>query len=135
MFGAETTRTTRVTKRILIIDDSDLIRGIATVCLERAGGWQVLAAASGREGLAAATAEQPDAVLLDLVMPGLDGAATFKELRANPTTCDIPVILLTAREEAFDPHLVVSGVRGIIPKPFDPAGLAHQVAETLGWDR
>ena len=66
------------TKRILVIDDDDGVREIAQFCLEAAAGWEVLTAASGSEGLATAESEQPDAILLDVMMPDMDGATTFR---------------------------------------------------------
>ncbi|MEO1132837.1 MAG: response regulator [Cyanobacteria bacterium J06639_1] len=82
-----------------------------------------------------AIAEPPDAILLDVMMPELDGLATVAKLKANETTRDIPVILLTAKAQASDRrHYYAAGVRGVITKPFDPTTLASQVAGFLGWD-
>ncbi|NEQ11264.1 MAG: response regulator, partial [Moorea sp. SIO4E2] len=74
------------TKRILVIDDDDGVREIIQFSLEAAAGWEVLTAASGKEGLAKAEADQPDAILLDVMMPELDGPATFRQLQANAVT-------------------------------------------------
>jgi CheY-like chemotaxis protein len=91
---------TSAMKRILVIDDSDLMRMVIKVSLERTAGWQVLTAASADEGLAAAAAEHPDAILLDVEMPGMDGTAAYRELQAAPDTRPIPVIMVTAAEQA-----------------------------------
>ncbi|WP_017314137.1 response regulator [Mastigocladopsis repens] len=119
-------------KQILVIDDEDDIRKLIQTCLEIMGGWQVLSASSGSEGLLLAQATQPDAILLDVMMPDMDGPTTFQQLQANPTTQHIPVILLTARGRAADHHLFAGlGVTGVINKPFNPHKLADQVAATL----
>lgn len=121
-------------KKILVIDDEDDIREVAQLSLEMVGGWEVLVASSGEDGLALALQEQPDAILLDVMMPEMDGPATFNQLKANPDTRKIPVILLTAKVLSGEQsRLSDLGVTGIIAKPFDPMSLANQVAKTLGW--
>lgn len=121
-------------RRVLIVDDEDDIREVAEVCLHLIGGWEVLTARSGAEGIAAAGREQPDAILLDVMMPDLDGPATFQRLQADEATRHIPVILLTAKVQAVDRRRFADlGVRGVIAKPFDPLTLSRDIAETLGW--
>ena len=121
-------------KRILIVDDEEDIREVAQLTLEAVGGWEVLTAASGNEGLAKAEAEQPDAILLDIMMPDLDGLTTVQKLQANSVTQDIPVILLTAKVQAADRlRFAELGLTAMIFKPFDPMTLADQVADVLGW--
>lgn len=120
-------------KQILVIDDEDDIRKLTQTCLEIMGDWKVLTACSGSEGLAKAQTEQPDAILLDVMMPDMDGPTTFQNLQANPATKHIPVILLTARGRSADRSLFAElGVMGVINKPFNPLKLADQVAEALG---
>lgn len=121
-------------KRILLIDDEDDIREVAQLSLEMMGGWQVIAAESGPEGVVQADLEQPDAILLDVMMPDQDGLVTFQQLRENPATKQIPVILLTAKVQATDQRQFAElGVSGVITKPFEPLTLADQVAIILGW--
>lgn len=121
-----------MTKRILIIDDEPDIREATQVCLEIAKGWEVLTASSSREGLEKATLEQPDAVLLDVMMPDMDGLATFRHLRANPATQHIPIILLTAKAQAVDRRQFTQlEVAAVIIKPYDPLTLADQIAAVL----
>lgn len=121
-------------KHILLIDDEDDIREIAQLSLEILGGWVVLLANSGREGIQQAQTHQPDAILLDVMMPELDGLATFQQLQANPVTQGIPVILLTAKVQSPDQRKFNElGVSGLITKPFEPLALAEQVAKILGW--
>ncbi len=122
-------------KHILIIDDEEDIQEVAQLALELVGGWQVSTAGSASEGLLLAEAQQPDAILLDVMMPDIDGIATFQKLQANPATEQIPVILLTAKVQSIDQRRFAQlGVTGVIPKPFKSMNLAHQVAELLGWN-
>jgi two-component system, OmpR family, alkaline phosphatase synthesis response regulator PhoP len=121
-------------KRVLIVDDEDDIREVAQVSLELVGGWEVVTARSGREGIQRAQTEQPDAILLDVMMPGLDGPTTFEHLQADPVTRDIPVLLLTAKVQTADRARFDSlGVQGVLAKPFDPMKLPAEVAAALGW--
>ncbi|MBI6545276.1 MAG: response regulator [Cyanobacteria bacterium NC_groundwater_1444_Ag_S-0.65um_54_12] len=123
-------------KRILVIDDNEDTRELAQLSLELHNDWQVLMAPSGSEGLAKALSNQPDAILLDVMMPNMDGSATLHELRSHPTTRDIPVILLTAKVQSTEHHLLAHlGAAAVIVKPFDPLNLAKQVANALGWDK
>lgn len=122
-------------KRILIIDDEEDIRSVAALSLETVAGWEVLMAGSGAAGIAKAQATQPDAILLDVMMPGMDGPTTYQELRAHPETASIPVILLTAKVQAADQKRFSDlGVARVMFKPFDPLTLAHDIAATLGWN-
>jgi two-component system alkaline phosphatase synthesis response regulator PhoP len=121
-------------RRILVIDDSRVIRQVAEMILGQ-HGWEVLSADSGREGVALAARESPDAILLDVVMPDPDGLATLAELRARPETCEIPVVFLTAQADAVSERRKLStlGVSGLIAKPFAPRELAGTVGALLGW--
>src|SRR5215212_1261510 len=110
-------------KRVLVVDDEQDIREVAALSFELAG-WEVATAASGRAGIAAARESAPDLILLDFMMPELDGAATFALLRDDVRTRDIPVIFLTAKVQNADRRRYAQlGVRGVIAKPFDPLGL------------
>ncbi|MGD0890040.1 MAG: response regulator [Terracidiphilus sp.] len=122
-------------KRILIIDDEDDIRAVASLSLETIAGWEVETASSGSLGLARAIEYQPDAVLLDVMMPGMDGPTTFRALRQNPSTAHIPVLLLTAKVQSNDQRRFADlGVEAILFKPFDPLTLATQISTVLGWE-
>jgi CheY-like chemotaxis protein len=123
-------------RRVLIVDDEDAIREIARLSMEVVGGYQVATASSGLEALDQAVADPPDAVLLDVMMPELDGPTTVARLQADPRTRGIGIVLLTAKVQPselarFDE---MAGVAGVIAKPFDPMALPGQVAEILGWD-
>jgi CheY-like chemotaxis protein len=120
--------------RILIIDDEDDIREVAALSLETVAGWQVYMANSGAQGLARAIELRPDAILLDVMMPGMDGPTTFRELRKNPATARIPVLLLTAKVQSSDQRRFADlGVEAILFKPFDPLTLSNQISTVLGW--
>lgn len=122
-------------RRVLIIDDEDDIREVAALSLESVAGWEVIRASSGVEGLARAAEYQPDAILLDVMMPGMDGPTTFRELRKNAATARIPVLLLTAKVQATDQRRFADiGVNAILFKPFDPLSLAAQISAVLGWN-
>lgn len=121
-----------MTKRILIIDDDDDIREATQICLEVVGDWDILTASSGRSGLIKAIAQQPDLILLDVMMPGMDGLETFTELQANSITQSIPVILLTAKAQPAELRQFTQlQVSDVITKPYDPFELSDRIAEVL----
>jgi two-component system, OmpR family, alkaline phosphatase synthesis response regulator PhoP len=121
-----------MTKHVLIIDDEPDIREATQVCLEVSKGWQVTTAGTSEEGLAKAISEQPDVVLLDVMMPDMDGMETFERMQANPVTRNITVILLTAKAQANDRRLFAQlKITAVIMKPYDPLTLADQIEEVL----
>ena len=123
-----------MSRRILIIDDEEDIRAVAALSLETVAGWEVAVASSGAQGVARAENFQPEAILLDVMMPGMDGRATFEALRKNPQTAPIPVVLLTAKTQSSErQQLAEIGVNGVLMKPFDPLTLPGQIATILGW--
>jgi two-component system alkaline phosphatase synthesis response regulator PhoP len=124
-----------MTKSLLLIDDDDDIREIAQLSIEVGTDWRVLTAASGAEGLEIARAEKPDAILLDVMMPMMDGPATLEELRNDDATRDIPVVFLTAKARPAErDRLAGLAVSGVLAKPFDPLMLADQLRAALGWE-
>ena len=121
-------------RRILIIDDEDDIREVAALSLESVAGWQVYTACSGAEGMRVAAAELPDAILMDVMMPAMDGPTTFREMQKMPNLAGIPVILLTAKVQGVDQRRFAGlGVTAVLFKPFDPLTLAEQMSAALGW--
>jgi DNA-binding response OmpR family regulator len=120
--------------RVLVIDDSELIREAATIAIQLAG-WDPAVAPDGEAGVRAAAGAPPDAVLLDVEMPGIDGVETLRRLRADPRTAEIPVAFLTARGD--DPGereaLLRAGADAIIAKPFQLPELADAVRAAFGW--
>jgi two-component system, OmpR family, response regulator len=125
---------TQVLKRILFIEDEADIRTVAKMALEMVGGFEVRACASGAEGVAAALDAKADLVLLDVMMPGMDGPATLKALRAIPQTAATPVIFMTAKVQSSEvAGYKALGALAVIPKPFSPMDLANQIRGI--WER
>jgi CheY-like chemotaxis protein len=123
-----------VTRRVLVVDDDELLCEVAQTALELIGGWEVSTAQSGHQAQQLAVAEHPDAILLDVMMPGVDGPSTVAALRADPATQDIPIIFLTAKMPSEDQQeWRALNLAGVIPKPFDPMTLATDMAALLGW--
>jgi DNA-binding response OmpR family regulator len=118
-------------RRVLVIDDERAIRLLCRVNLA-ASGMEVLEAADGRAGLDLARNERPDLVLLDVMMPDVDGWTVARELAADDETREIPVVFLTARAEAADKRLgeQLGGV-GYLVKPFDPVSIGDFVEDVL----
>lgn len=115
-------------RSVLLVDDDADIRTIAELSLARVGGLETRLAGSGHEGVALASTEQPDVILLDMMMPDLDGLATLELLRADPATSSIPVIFMTAKVQQRDiGDYRDAGAVGVIAKPFDPLALADEV--------
>jgi DNA-binding response OmpR family regulator len=114
--------------KILIIDDDDDIRSIARLSLSRLGGMEVIEAASGAEGVRKGRDEKPDVILLDVMMPAMDGSATLAALRSQPATSATPVIFLTAKARRVEiERLRGLGAAGVLTKPFDPRTLPADV--------
>ncbi len=119
-------------KRILIIDDDDNIREVVSMCLQKLKGWNVSAAASGEEGLHSLRTDKPDAIVLDMMMPNMDGLTFLRTLRADPSTHLIPVVMLTASRHLPARNVSVElGVENIISKPFVPITLVQQIDRVL----
>ena len=112
--------------KVLIVDDQADIRDIARVGLELTTDWEVQVAASGEEALEIAGRDRPDVILLDVMMPHMDGPTAVRALRANPATFDIPVILLTARMLSEDgSDLAELAISGLLSKPLHSAVARH----------
>lgn len=115
-------------ERILVVDDEDAIVQLITYNLRRSG-YEVTTAANGEEGLARARADQPDLVILDLMLPGMDGFEVCKELRRST---DIPILMLTARGEEIDRVVGFEiGADDYVTKPFSPRELVGRVKAIL----
>lgn len=128
-------RKLKLMRRILIIDDEDDIREVASLSLEATAGWQVMTASSGAQGIEIAKVHQPDAILMDVMMPGVDGPTTFRQMQQTPEISHIPVLLLTAKVQGVDKRRFADlGVAAVLFKPFDPLTLAEQIAGALKWN-
>jgi CheY-like chemotaxis protein len=121
-------------KKILVVDDEGGVREIIKFSLEAIAGWQVITADCGEMGIDQAIHEQPDAIILDVMMPNMDGPTTFKNLQANTQTKNIPTILLTAKAQPSEKEELMSiGVTGVLTKPFQPVDLIEAIKKLLNW--
>ena len=121
-------------QRLLFIDDNEDSRILTKFALESQTDWEVLTACSGVEGVTKAQTERPDVILLDFIMPDLDGIAVLDVLKSNLFTCSIPVIFITAMVET----MLLSQLKntlavGVITKPFDVINLDSKIAEICKW--
>ena len=120
--------------RILYVEDQADIRLVAKMALEAVGGFTVIACASGQEALNSAPAAMADLLLLDVMMPGMDGPSTLKALRELPATAHTPVIFMTAKVQTAEvAQYMALGALQVIPKPFDPMELSAQIRRI--WER
>jgi CheY-like chemotaxis protein len=118
--------------KVMVVDDDEDIRMLTALAMRKIGNWEVDTAASGEEALATARDQQPDVILLDAMMPGLDGLATMDKLRGDPVTATIPVIFLTARVQAHEIETYLAkGALGVIRKPFDATALPAEIRRIL----
>lgn len=121
-------------KKILVVDDEERLRELVQACLEDLAGWETVTAGSGAECLEILQIHQFDAIVLDVSMPGMDGVEVYEQLRSNPMTQSIPVILLTAKVLPSDrDRFAQMGVAGVITKPIQPLLLTEEIAQILGW--
>jgi CheY-like chemotaxis protein len=118
--------------RILHVDDEPDIREVVDLSLALNPDFEVHACASGEEAISAAAEWSPIIILLDVMMPGMDGPTTLAQLRKNPRTAGIPVLFMTARAQTREvEHFCSLGAQGVISKPFDPMTLAGVVRDHL----
>jgi len=121
-------------KRILVVDDEEAVRSLCIACIQHAlgVGYAVSEAANGDEAIAAVAADRPDLILLDILLPGMDGFEVCRRLKGSPETKGIPIVFLTALGEEKDVQQGLAlGGDGYIIKPFNAVTLAAQVAEIL----
>ena len=117
-------------KRILYAEDEPDIQAVAKLALEMVGGFTVLICGNGVETLQQVVDFAPDLILLDVMMPAMDGPTTLQRLRADPATAGIPVIFLTAKVQPPEvAHYQALGALNVIAKPFDPMTLAARVQQ------
>ncbi|MEA1070928.1 response regulator [Sphingomonas sp. LY160] len=113
--------------KVLYVDDDDDIREIAVMSLQLDQSFDVQSCSSGAEAVAVASRWQPDLILLDVMMPQMDGPSTLRALRSGNTPCPAPVVFVTARTHSAEvSELIALGALGVIPKPFDPMTLAEK---------
>jgi two-component system OmpR family response regulator len=113
--------------RIMYVDDDPDLRAIAEISLRDLGGFTVEICGSGEEALQKAEGFKPQIVLLDIMMPGMDGIETFKRLQDMPLTANTPIVFVSAKVQSHQVHAYLAlGAAGVIPKPFDPLLLGEQ---------
>jgi two-component system OmpR family response regulator len=118
--------------KVLLIDDEEDIRKVGHLSLEKVGKFQTLIAACGREGLDLAASNRPDLILMDMMMPGMDGLTALAELRQTPALREIPVIFMTAKVQRNEIARYISmGALGVIQKPFDPMTLPAEIRKIM----
>jgi two-component system OmpR family response regulator len=123
----------RPLRHILCVDDEDDILLVLKLCLELDAKLEVSCCGSGLEALNRIPQIRPDLVLLDVMMPGMDGPDTFARMRALPVGADVPVVFLTARmREAQTEEYLRLGASGVMAKPFDPVTLASDLDRIWG---
>jgi len=122
--------------KILLVDDEEDIRKIGRLSLEAVGKFQAVFASSGVEALKVAWDERPDLILMDVMMPEMDGPTVVAKLQLIPELQAIPVVFMTARvQRAEIDHYLALGAIGVIPKPFDPMALPGQIRQILASHR
>jgi CheY-like chemotaxis protein len=120
--------------RILYVDDDVTLQMMTRLSLEKIGGFTVLVCGSGREAVEQAPAFAPDLVLLDVVMPGMDGLETLRALRGIASLGAVPVLFMTAKTQPDEiATLRAAGAADVVSKPYDPMGLSQQIREI--WER
>jgi two-component system, OmpR family, response regulator len=118
--------------KILVVDDDPAMRLVASIALEQVGGFEVLLAQGGLEAIECARENKPDAILMDLVMPDVDGPDVLQTLRQHESTDKIPIIFHTAKTDPSEVRdMLALGAKGVIGKPFDPAALAEEIERIL----
>ena len=116
----------------MLVDDEDDIRTIGEMSLSAVGGFRVTLAASGAEALDTAPVAKPDLIILDVMMPDMDGPTTYEKLRSASATAATPVIFLTAKVQREEvKRYMALGAAGVISKPFDPMTLPNQIRDIV----
>jgi DNA-binding response OmpR family regulator len=119
--------------RILYVDDEEDIAEVAAMALELDPEFEVRTCSSGAAAIAEAAAWRPDIILLDVMMPGMDGPTTLARLREQAETAETPIMFITARTQAQEVSVLKQlGALDVFAKPFDPMALAPMVRERLG---
>ena len=125
----------RTAPRALVVDDDEGIRNVVDIALNLVGGFEVTEASNGEEALALVSDQNFDVIVLDVMMPGLDGPSTLRRIRQTLHGADVPVVFLTAKAQPHERReLEALGVNGVIIKPFDPMTLADDVRQLARLD-
>lgn len=120
--------------RVLLVDDDPSLRKIGQISLEKGAGWEVVTCSSGTEAIETAPEKKPDVILLDIMMPGMDGITAYKKLKE--LVPEIPVIFMTAKAQSHElASYMELGITGVISKPFDPLKLPDSVRDILAGNK
>ncbi len=115
--------------RLVLIDDDPDLRKLIALTLNFSAGWEVTTAAGGVEGIEAVRRIKPDAVVVDIMMPEVDGYEVCRRLKADPDTAAIPVVFLTARTQIDEEQVRDMGAAGVIIKPFETDTIADRILD------
>lgn len=122
-------------ERILYVEDDPDIREVAELALVDVGGFEVCLCESGAQAVAQVDGFAPDLILLDVMMPAMDGPETLRALKKRPGGLKVPVVFMTARlQPSEQASYLALGAIGVIPKPFDPMTLANEIRTLMGKD-
>lgn len=123
-----------MTRKVLVVDDDDDVRRLVALTLTRLAGHDVMEVSGGHSVVRLVQDWRPDAVILDVRMPAMDGPEVLSRLRANPQTSSVPVVFLTAGARQSElSALAALGAQGVLDKPFDPVELSDRLHQLLGW--
>ena len=117
--------------RVVVIEDDPDLRTLIKLTLEFTAGWEVTTAADGSEGIDAVRSLKPDAAVIDIMMPGMDGYEVCRRLKDDPETSAVPLVFLTARTGLDSERITAAGAKGVVVKPFDPDNLASELKAVL----
>ena len=118
--------------RVLLVDDDDDVRLVGQISLQKVGGFDTHTASSGHQALEIAHQIAPDLVLLDVMMPGIDGLEVLARLRADPKTAHLPIVFMTAKVQAHEvANYMRLGAIGVIRKPFDPLKMPAELLQIV----
>jgi CheY-like chemotaxis protein len=119
-------------KNVLLVDDDQNIRFVAQMSLEGLTPWTIMLAVSGEDALKKVQEQKPDLILLDMMMPGMDGPTTFSKLKERAELADVPIIFMTAKVQTHEVEgYRKTGAAGVITKPFDPMKLPDEIRQIL----
>ncbi|MGI8425787.1 MAG: response regulator [Actinomycetota bacterium] len=120
-----------LSKKVLLVEDNSSVRELIHVLLE-GEGYEIIEAVDGFDGLVKAESDQPDLMILDLMMPDLDGEKVLRQLQTDPELSQIPVLIVSGRYEALDRLKDQLGDENVFPKPFEPTKLMDRVGALIG---
>jgi len=119
-------------KKVLLVEDNESVRELIKVLLETEG-YQIVEAVDGRDGLSKAQSIKPDLMILDLMMPGLDGETVLNTLRQNDSLAEIPILVVSGKYDTLEQLRGRIGEENIFPKPFEPTRMLDRIGDLIGF--